>query len=98
MNVNEDKIKSINGCEILSDIKACKEIVWINEEKTDFNTACEGSELSMKDVDDAEERLKRFAPFIMKCFPETKDQSGIIESVLKPIPNMKECINSKYGR
>ena len=97
MRLIEDVDKLTEKSEILSDIKACKEIVWINEEKTDFNTACEGSELSMKDVDDAEERFKRFAPFIMKCLPETKDQSGIIESVLKPIPNMKECINSKYG-
>ena len=97
MNANEDKINSIKGCEILSDLKAEKEIIWINPGKTDFISACEGSELTMKDVDDAEERLKRFAPFIMKCFPETKDQGGIIESVIKQISNMKELINSKYG-
>ena len=97
MNVNEDKIKSINGCEILSDLKAGKEIIWINPDKTDFISACEDTELSMKDIDDAEDRLKRFAPFIMKCFPETKEQGGIIESVLTQIPNMKELINSKYG-
>lgn len=97
MNVNEDKIKSIMGCEILSDIKAGKEIIWINPDKTDFISACEDTELTMKDIDDAEERLKRFAPFIMKCFPETKNQGGIIESVLTQIPNMKELINSKYG-
>ena len=40
MNVNEDKIKSINGCEILSDLKAGKEIIWINPDKTDFISAC----------------------------------------------------------
>ncbi|MDO4967109.1 MAG: D-serine ammonia-lyase, partial [Lachnospiraceae bacterium] len=97
MNVNEDKIKSINGCEILSDLKAGKEIIWINPDKTDFISACEDTELTMKDIDDAEDRLKRFAPFIMKCFPETKNQGGIIESVLTQIPNMKELINSKYG-
>lgn len=97
MNVNEDKIKSINGCEILSDLRAGKEIIWINSDKTDFISACENSLLTMKDIADAGERLNRFAPFIMKCFPETKEQSGIIESVLKQIPNMKELINSKYG-
>ncbi len=53
-------------------------------------------ELSMKDVDDAEARLERFAPFIMKCFPETKARNGIIESVLTPIPKMQKKINEKY--
>ena len=53
-------------------------------------------ELSMKDVDDAEARLERFAPFIMKCFPETKARNGIIESVLTPIPQMQKKINEKY--
>ena len=54
-------------------------------------------ELTMADVDDAEQRLKRFAPFIMKCFPETKDRNGMIESVLTPIPGMKELLNEKYN-
>ena len=49
------------------------------------------------DVDDAEQRLKRFAPFIMKCFPETKDRNGLIESVLTPIPGMQALLNEKYN-
>ena len=32
----------------------------------------------------------------MKCFPETKDRNGLIESVLTPIPKMKELLNEKY--
>ncbi len=51
----------------------------------------------MEDVEDAEERLKRFAPFIMRCFPETRDRGGIIESDLTDIPAMKNTINRKYG-
>lgn len=83
--------------EILKEIKDEKEVVWINPDKTDFRTACEGAQLTMKDVEEAEERLQRFAPFIMKCFPETEDQEGIIESVLTEIPQMKALINEKYG-
>lgn len=33
----------------------------------------------------------------MRCFPETRDRGGIIESVLTPIPNMQGHINEKYG-
>lgn len=81
---------------ILKEIQKEKEIVWINPDKTDYETGMQGSELTMEDIDDAEQRLHRFAPFIMKCFPETKDRSGIIESVLTPIPAMQEYINQKY--
>lgn len=73
-----------------------KELVWINPGKTDFNTGAKGQELTMADIDDAEERLKRFAPFIMQRFPETKERGGLIESVLKPIPNMQKLLNDTY--
>ena len=74
-----------------------KEIVWINPDKTDFERSMEGSELTMADVEDAEARLKRFAPFIMRCFPETEDRGGLIESALTPIPGMQKYLNRKYG-
>lgn len=51
----------------------------------------------MKDIEDAEARLLRFAPFIMKCFPETEAQGGIIESALTEIPDMRARLNEKYG-
>lgn len=87
----------IDSVPILKDIADEKEIVWINPDKTTFEEGIKGSELTIADVDDAEMRLLRFAPFIMKCFPETADQGGIIESVLTPIPNMQKHINEKYG-
>lgn len=82
---------------LLRDIRQEKEVIWINPDLTDFETACEEAELTMKDIEDAESRLQRFAPFIMKCFPETKDRNGIIESALTPIPGMQALINEKYG-
>lgn len=82
---------------VIADMKEQKEVIWINPDKTDFASACVGAELSMKDIDDAEARLARFAPFIQKCFPETADRGGIIESVLTPIPEMQKRLNKKYG-
>ena len=82
---------------ILKDIQDGKEVFWINPDKTNCEEAMEHIELTMADVDDAEQRLKRFAPFIMKCFPETKDRNGLIESVLTPIPGMQALLNEKYN-
>ena len=82
---------------ILKDIQNGKEVFWINPDKTNCEEAMEHIELTMADVDDAEQRLKRFAPFIMKCFPETKDRNGLIESVLTPIPGMQALLNEKYN-
>ena len=81
---------------ILQDIADQKEIVWINPDKIECTKAIAECELTMADVEDAEARLARFAPFIMKCFPETKDRNGLIESPLRAIPKMQARINEKY--
>ena len=79
---------------ILKEICSEKEVFWKNPDKTVCGEAMEQIELGMEDVEDAERRLERFAPFIMKCFPETKERNGIIESVLTPVPMLK-CWNSR---
>ena len=81
---------------ILKEICSEKEVFWKNPDKTVCGEAMEQIELGMEDVEDAERRLERFAPFIMKCFPETKERNGIIESVLTPVPKMKDLLNEKY--
>lgn len=43
---------------------------------------------SLDDIEDAEARLARFAPYIRTAFPETKKAGGIIESPLKELPAM----------
>lgn len=81
---------------ILKEICSEKEVFWKNPDKSACGEAMEQIELGMEDVEDAERRLERFAPFIMKCFPETKERNGIIESVLTPVPKMKDLLNEKY--
>ncbi|KLU71839.1 MAG: hypothetical protein RHS_2553 [Robinsoniella sp. RHS] len=86
----------IRNTPVLSSIIEERESVWMNPDLVSFELAAKDLELSMKDIDEAEERLNRFAPFIATCFPETREQGGIIESVLSPIPKMQEYINEKY--
>lgn len=71
-----------------------KEILWINPKGME-NTF--DKNITQKDIDEAEERLKRFAPYIKKVFPETEKSNGIIESPLKDIPNMQKVLSEMLG-
>lgn len=81
---------------VVKQISQAKEVGWINPEKILWKDAKEKLEVSSEDIDDAQKRLKRFAPFIMKCFPETVEKQGIIESVLTPIPKMQKGLEETY--
>lgn len=69
-----------------------QELFWINPLKKKFSEAVIPGSLSRKDIDDAEQRLRRFAPFIAARFPETAETGGIIESPLRAIPEMKRTL------
>ncbi|GAB3793418.1 D-serine ammonia-lyase [Virgibacillus kimchii] len=69
-------------------------VLWQNQDKKSVD-ALESS-LSMDDIHEAEKLWKRFAPFLMKEFPETKEADGVIESPLKEIPEMKAMLESKF--
>lgn len=84
----------VNKSEILQKVSKGQEVLWINpqlKDVTDFNI--EG--LSIKDIDEAEARLLRFAPYLAAAFPETQRTGGIIESPLTEISKMKETLNGK---
>ncbi|WP_370866953.1 D-serine ammonia-lyase [Paenibacillus chitinolyticus] len=81
---------------LLNKLISTKELVWLNPNLEKFETGIKKSPLTQDDVRDAEERLKRFAPYIAKVFPETKTMNGIIESPLKRIPSMKQSLEQNY--
>lgn len=76
---------------------AGEEQVWINPELLPAPEALGKLKITMADIEDAERRLERFAPFLMKCFPETADRNGQIESPLVPIPGMKKAVEELHG-
>ena len=82
---------------VVKALSAAKEVTWINPKKTDMETAKTRISLTNEDIEDVSARLKRFAPLIMKLFPETEDRNGIIESELSEIPQMKEVLKTVYG-
>ncbi|HHT7191137.1 TPA: D-serine ammonia-lyase [Bacillus cereus] len=81
---------------LVNKLIATEEVFWINPNIEKYETAIKHSPLNEEDVKDAEERLKRFAPYIAKVFPETKETNGIIESPLVRIPAMKQALEKNY--
>lgn len=80
---------------LFNDLIATKETLWINPLYQDFEHAKKKIPFGDTEVKDAEERLKRFAPYIAKVFPETQPLNGLIESPLKIIANMKNFLESE---
>ncbi len=82
--------------ETVKKIAEKQEIVWINPKEIDYREYEKNLPVSDEELKDAEERLKRFAPFIKKSFPETAETDGIIESPLEPIFAMQKELEKKY--
>lgn len=83
-------IEKLDNNPVVRDLRETKEILWLNPDYVPFAQA--QLALTMADIDDAERRLQRFAPLIMKHFPETIPAQGIIESPLVRIPNMQRIL------
>lgn len=84
----------------IRDVTEKKETVWINDKLLPFRLIDGLCQLVVSDEDiaDAEERLTRFAPYIEKCFPETGETHGLIESPLKEIPDMKRSLEEAESK
>ncbi|MCH7313285.1 D-serine ammonia-lyase [Acinetobacter sp. ANC 3882] len=83
---------------IVKDLIELKETVWFNP---DFTTLDEGLPyvgLNQSDIDDARDRLARFAPYLMAVFPETLATKGMIESELIDIPNMQQHLEAHFNQ
>lgn len=72
-----------------SDVISTQEVFWMNPHYKKII-------LSNKDMLEAEARLRRFAPYIVSTFPETKPLNGIIESPLNEIKNMQKHLEKTY--
>lgn len=76
----------IDSSSLVKRIAECSEVFWENCNVTN------DYEDNIVDIDEAESRLIRFAPFIRKKFPQVAD--GIIESPLTEISRMKNSLGT----
>ena len=87
----------LNSKEFVRELQLRHESTWMNPNVGSAETALAALPLTRTDVDDAEARLERFAPFIKKVFPETAGNRGLIESPLTEIENMRAWLNENEG-
>lgn len=83
---------------IVADLISLKETVWFNPNFTSLTDGLPYVGLGQKDIEDASQRLTRFAPYLMSVFPETKSSKGIIESELVSIANMQQRLEQHFGQ
>ena len=74
-----------------------EETFWFNRNLQLIEAVLPTLDIGRQDVQDAADRLERFAPYISKVFPETRELNGIIESSLQFIPDMQEALSHHYG-
>ncbi|MFV8452826.1 D-serine ammonia-lyase [Vibrio campbellii] len=92
-----------NICALITEFPLVKrlidleEVVWFNPNITTLEGGLPYVGLGAANIKDASERLKRFAPYLMKAFPETAASDGIIESNVVEIDKMKSCLEAQYG-
>lgn len=92
-----DRIKQyINTIPAVADAAAGKETFWLNNGKKPESEQKQ-QVVGASQIEDAVERLRRFAPYLATVFPETAERNGIIESELKEIEGMKQWLADTYG-
>lgn len=77
----------------LRDVLAAAETCWINPEKKPFAAVADGLPVKPGEVDDAADRLDRFAPLLRRLFPETEADCGRIESPLRELSALREKLS-----
>ena len=88
--------KLVSDFPLVGQLIELQEVSWFNPKITSLEEGLPYVGLNADDIKDASERLKRFAPYLAKAFPETAATNGIIESEVVSIPQMKERLIQQY--
>ncbi len=98
MGIKDYAKEMISRDQVFADIAAQRETLWINDKLLPFEMVDAVCQLVVSDEDiaDAERRLRKFAPYIRKCFPETEADEGLIESPLREISSMQRALAETY--
>lgn len=81
---------------LISKMQRKEEIIWFNPNKIDSEEALKNVSVTAEMIQDASDRLDRFASYLCIAFPETAKAKGIIESPLVKIPTMESSIKKFF--
>ena len=76
---------------ILQSLQAARPTLWAGRGGNERSS----HDISAEAVHQAVARLERFAPLLVKLFPELSASGGRIESELLPIPKMQQALGQK---
>ena len=83
---------------LIRDLVALQETTWFNPGVASVVQAIGDVGLTAADVADASARLERFASYLQRAFPETRDSGGIIESDIVPLPHLQQQLGERYNQ
>lgn len=87
-------VQNIIETNLLSNLKQANPLFWINPDQNEGE-----SELATPEgIEDARQRLQRFAAYFAAVYPETQAQDGLIESPLVEIPRFKDALQSESSK
>ncbi|PNK61912.1 D-serine ammonia-lyase [Psychrobacter sp. FDAARGOS_221] len=78
---------------LITQLRDAKPVLWRNDKLTTFEQAVSDVGLTLADVEAAQARLQRFAPYIEQVFPETAAAKGIIESAFYRTPKLQQALS-----
>ncbi|MEO7316838.1 MAG: D-serine ammonia-lyase [Ginsengibacter sp.] len=81
---------------ILEEVIKLQPVTWINPDRKKMQNIS-SLPLNLHDMEEAEKLWHRFAPYLIKVFPETRETNGIIESPLKEISYFTKLLNETGG-
>ncbi|MFJ5771188.1 D-serine ammonia-lyase [Psychrobacillus sp. NPDC093180] len=81
---------------LIEKMKKAEEVIWFNPNLTITEDALNSLSVTSEMVQDASDRLDRFASYLQIAFPETVKSNGIIESPLVEIPAMATAMKELF--
>ncbi len=95
--MNNDNIAQLMAdFPLIKNMVNLSEVSWFNPKVTSLQEGLPYVGLDKSNIKDASDRLARFAPYMVKAFPETAKNNGIIESELIEISAMKSQLEQRY--
>lgn len=82
---------------LIADLMELTEQEWFNPNIKNAEEGLAHVGLTNADIQDAADRLRRWAPYLAEVFPEAQATGGILESPLASLPNMKTALEERYG-